>query len=173
MKVGDTVALFVGSFDPPTMDCCRAIEALKANPAIKHVWLCPLPGALDSHVRNMASILSVDMSSNSSKVSLCTVALDKKLDGKLAVEWLRAKFPYLTFKVATLAPETIADTQQTLQIFLGTAGVVAEGAAPVVSEKYAPAPPDLKARIKAGSDESRNFVAPVWNYIQKYKLYRE
>lgn len=172
-KMGDTIALFVGSFNPPTMDHCRAIEAVKASSGINHVWVCPLPGAADPSVRAMVSILSFDMTANGNRVSLCTIALDKKLDSTQAVEWVRTKFPYLNFKVATLAPETVPDSQQTLQVFLGTAGVVAEGAAAVVAEKYAPAPPDIKERIKAGSDESRNFVGPVWDYIQKNKLYRE
>jgi len=173
VKSGDTIALFVGSFDPPTMDHYRAVEALQTCPEIKQVWICPLSGASDNHVRGMASIMSVDMATSSTKVSLCTIALDKTMtEAKQAIDWVRAKFPYLKFKAATLNPDSVADSQPTIQVFLGVAGVVAEGAS-AVTAKFTVSPPDLKLRIKSGSDESRNFVAPVWNYIQKHKLYRD
>lgn len=169
--VGDIVALLVGSFDPPTMDYQRAVEALKARPEIKHVWLCPISGAADEHVKAMGQMLAIHMSSSASRCSYCTISLDMKMDAVKTMEWVRARFPYFNFRFASLAPDFHPDTQQSFQVHLGSAGLVPEGATPVVADKFVAAPGDMKIRIGASLDESRHFAIPVWNYIKKNGLY--
>lgn len=172
-KFGDTVILFVGSFDPPTMEHYRAIEALLSRPEAQHIWVCPLSGSNDRHVRDMASILVNDFSSNGKLVSYCTIALDKKMtDHKQAIEWVRNKFSYLKFQLATVAPDVAPDTSSFFQIAFGQSRVTPQGATGIILDKFAPIPPDLKGRIKAGMDETRNFITPVWDYVQKHRLYR-
>lgn len=174
LNVGDSVALFVGAFNPPTMDHYRAVEALFKEPEIKDIWICPLAGDDNANVRNMTALFCFEFSSTGKQISHCTAALDKDLKtAPQAIEWVRAKFPYLKFKSATVAPETSTDRDVVYFIKLGVAGdTVPIGSRMIALTDYAPVVPDLKVRIKGGSDEGRSIPFPIWNYIQKHKLYR-
>lgn len=173
MKIGDTVALFVGEFDPPTMDHYRVIEALLAWTGVSHVWVCPMSGASDDHVRATTSMLCMDFASGGRQISHCTIALDKKMTvAKDALDWVRTHFPYLKFQLASLYPNVPIEAEQFFQIAFGSGAQTSNGATGIVLDKFLPAPADVKARIAAGEDQSRNIITPVWNYIQKNRLYR-
>lgn len=179
MEYGDMVAMFVGEFDPPTMDHVRAVEALLARPEIKHVWICPISTSKDqnhvAHVRNMATIFCMDFSSSGRQLSCCTAMLERKITTfKEAIEWARSTFPAYAFRLATVAPEVAGDVESTYFVTLGVSGAVApEGTSVLALENYVSVPKDLKTRIRSGIDESRNFVQPIWRYIMKHILYRK
>ena len=174
LKAGDRVALFVGNFNPPTIEHFRAIEAVLTRPEINRIWIAPLSGENDLHVRAMVSILAADFCSRGKIVSNCTVGLDKKMsDHKQIADWVRTKFQYLKFQLMTVAPETAPDIESFLQISFGQhGGTNATGSTAVILDKYPPVSSDLKLKIQAGMDESRNFIAPIWSYLVKNKLYR-
>lgn len=173
LSVGDTVAVLVGRFDPPTMEHVRAIDALSSYSGVGHVWICPLSGKNDAHVRNMSSMLCSDFAANGKHVSYCTAALDKSIsDPKLALAWIRERFAYLNFRMASTNPDYGIDTEKTFYIAFGPGAVTPAGSIGIVLENYLPVPADIEARIRAGQDESRAIVAPIWRYIQKHRLYR-
>jgi len=169
---GDTIILFADCFDPPTLDHSRAAEAL----LLLHshwLWLCPLPPIEPKHaehVRNMTSVLTFDLK----RVSTCTVALDKRVGVDGLLEWAQKRFPKNKFVVASMREAVFSRKTTTLCVKFGSQeGVVPPGGTIVPLDKYLPTPADVKQRIASGSDESRHFVRPVWDYIQKRRLYRE
>lgn len=172
IKPGDKIALFVSNFDPPTMDHVRAAEALAAYSGISRVWICPASADNDSHARNMSSILCSDLTANGKSVSLCTVGLDKKLNAAEALAWVRSKFKYLRFQPAVVSPEAVLPGEETIQVLFGPGKAIQEGTTGIVLDKFLPVVPDLKARVAAGMDESRSFPSPIWDYIQKNRIYR-
>jgi len=173
IEPGANIILLVGSLDPPTMDHFRALEALSVYDGADSVWLCPLSNQENTmHVRAMCSIVCSDIAGTGKQVTLCTAALDKKMgSGQELAAWVRKRYPDYKFRVATVSPEKCADECKTFEVVLGQA-TPSSDADQVVLDKFLPAPKDLLTRIKNGSDESRNFQAPVWAYIQKHKLYR-
>jgi hypothetical protein len=190
-EYGDTVVLLVGNFDPPTNDHLRAVQALSAEPSIKHVWLAPLSGlgedtdigrekvddpARDKRVRDMVTIFCADLvAATGIRATACMVGLDKKIQRRTElVEKCRAMFPYLKFKVATL-PSALGNEDFMVALGRGPAffspllggfrgkTIRVEGFLPVG---------DVVGRIKAGKDESRSIMSSVWDYIQRRRLYR-
>jgi hypothetical protein len=176
-EYGDAVAVLVGKMDPLHMDYCRAAEGLLSRSDVKHVWVCPLSSSpeADVHVRNMTTIFCSDFSLNKRQISCCTVALDKKIGDAAAIaSWLRSKFPFLKFTLATLASEPARDQQPTIAIRLGVAASeTPAGASLMLLPQYMPSPTDLKTRIGSGLNEERHFIAPIWGYVQSKRLYRE
>ena len=187
----DTIGLLVGRYDPPTLDHSRAAEVLSTTRGISQVWLCPLqfdvpqdcwPGIAEhqQHVRNMCTILAMDMSSAGKPVAACTVALDNKVQPCMnrvgaVLETCRKKFPYYKFRPALVVSATgIADYYEEQEEdalifkFAGDDPSVKRGI-PVVL-RYAPTPAETLNRIMAGMDESRHFCKPVWDYIQSHNL---
>lgn len=173
LETGDTILLLVGEFSPPTMNHYRAIEALLGRPGWKNIWITP-SGIDDGHTRNLTNILAADFSANGKKVSCCTIGADKALSVSDTISWIRNKFPYLNFRIAVVDPDPCPkDSEKTVFVKLGVRGdSVPEGADLIALENYLPVPIDLKDRIKNGSDESRNLIPSIWNYIQRHKLYR-
>ena len=169
---GDTVAILVCDCDPPTMNVYRAIEALLSRPGIDGVWLCPPPASNPTHARNMASILCMDFSATGKQVSLCSVALDKNMDSATLVKWCRKKFPALRFRLASVQPMAVQDSEKTLYVVFGS-GKAPHGADGVSMGKFAAVPVDVKERIARGEDRSRDFIPAVWGYVQKNRLYRK
>ena len=168
---GDMIALLVGDYDPPTMDACRAAEALLAKSGIDGVWLCPLSGSNSIHARNMASLLCTHFSASGRQVSLCSVALDKNMEPAMLSKWCRQRFPALRFRLASVQPMEVQDSERTLFMVFGS-GKAPHGADGVSLGKFAAVPSDIKERIARGEDRARDFVLAVWAYIQKNRLYR-
>ena len=118
----------------------------------------------------MVNVLAFDLKN----VSTCTVALDKRTGCDGLLEWAQKRFPRNKFIVASMRENVFSRKTTTLCIRVGEqGGVVPPGGMIVTVEKFLPTPSDVKQRIAKGSDESRNFVRPVWDYIQKHKLYRK
>ncbi len=174
LALGDTILLLTGKFSPPTMSHYRAVEALMSRPEWKKIWIAPFY-TNDSHVKNMITAFSIDLCANGKQVSCCTVGLDKQIPSSREIaDWVRNKFPYLKFRIAVVDPDQCPeDSEKTVFVKLGIRGdTVPDGADLIALENFAPVPVDIQERIKNGSDESRNIPAPVWNYIQRHKLYR-
>jgi len=174
LTIGDTVLLMTGSFSPPTMNHYRAVEALMSRPEWKHIWIAPIYSN-DDHVKGLTTTFVVDLCANGKQISCCTIGLDKKLSSTQDVtDWVRKKFPYLNFRIAVVDPDPCPkDSEKTVFVKLGVKGdVVPDGADLIALESFSAVPADLLERIKNGSDESRNIPPPVWNYIQRHKLYR-
>lgn len=170
---GDGIVVLVGSFDPPTMDHWRAVEALLARPDVKHVWLAPLHGENNDKVMSMTMLLATDLAAGHKQPTVCTVALDKKLtDTKELMSWIRGRYTANPFRLAAISPDAVEDSYPTIKVAFGPGAGTTGSTESVVLDKFLPVPADVKARIQGGSDESRNFPAPVWEYIQRHKLYR-
>lgn len=171
-KDGDTIILFVDQFDPPTMDHAKAVTALSSHG--KWIWICPLTPVGDGQkVRDMSSILATDLKSMGAEASLCTVALDKKLDVEGLLVWVNKRFPTFKFITASLKDNIFDKKGTTLCIRIGKSGqTIPAGGQLVLIEQCLAVPVDIQKRIANGSDESRHIMKPVWDYIQKHHLYR-
>lgn len=179
-KFGDTVALLIVDGDPPTLDCQRAVEALRATPGIKDVWLTPycqsymIKDAKSDRtqaVRDMCSIAAIEIG-----IGCCTIAIDKELPfpSRIKEECMRL-FPYFEFKRATIGDQWWSESDVTVKF--ASAGRLS----PIQEKTKSDAQivivnclecPDVRRLIESGRDASRFLQPPVWNYIQKRKLYR-
>lgn len=169
-KQGDLVVLLTGFFDPLHLDYIRAANSLRLRPKVGHIWLAPLSGGMDEHVRNMCTIAACD--SKGLFLGVCTGGLDKKLKTvSELVAWCRKSFPYLEFMSATLASQNSLGVVADCHVVFASDAYCPDGEVIVIGE-FLPVPADIQARIKSGSDEARNFQAPVWEYVQKRRLYR-
>lgn len=179
-KFGDTVALLIVDGDPPTVDCQRAVEALKATPGIKDVWLTPYyqtyMGSKDyvdrlQGIRDMCSIAAIEMG-----IGCCTIALDKKMafPSKIKEECMRL-FPYFEFKRATIGDQWWSEADVTVKFAssgkLNPVQDKIKSDAQVVVVNCLECP-DVRGLVASGRDASRFLQPPVWNYLQKRKLYR-
>lgn len=171
---GDSVCLFVGKMDPPTMDHLRALDAIFNSAKFAGVWLCPLAGGESGAdaLRAMAQMSCVEYCAMSGKqVGCCTVAVDKGIeDSEEFVSKARELFPFSKFSVAMLRSDVEnhePDYVVCLQVQAPT-----KSAKVLVVKKFLPAPSDIRAKIASGSDQSRSFPESVWEYIQKNRLYR-
>lgn len=176
--------LFVGRFDPPHINHVRAASALMRRSDVESVWVFPLAGPYESsaeHVRNMCTIWCADMSLGGEKPTCCTAGLDKGLQtASEAWAWMRMRFPTLNFKLAMFENEfDFAEDchdghalWSSYTVKVGAGRVTANLGPGFVVLNFPPVPRDLEERIIGGSNESRNFIAPVWDYLQKHRLYR-
>lgn len=167
---GDTVCIYVGDFDPPTIDARRVVDAMLARPDVSGVWLCPLSGS-QKHVWNMGTMFCAEYAAQTGKLlTFCGVARDKGLSPVEMAAWARKKYPDIRFKLAgsLLCAE---DTEPCYYVrFFGQPDAPA-GTVPVSLDKFHSVN-GIRERIVAGHDESKNVSACVWEYIQKHKLYR-
>jgi hypothetical protein len=171
--------LFVGKFDPPHINHVRAASAIMRHSDVESVWIFPLASDNDKHVRNMCTIWCADMSLGGEKPVCCTAGLDKGLaTATEAWEWTKARFPALDLKMAMFEKEfDFADDDKdavwsSYTIKTGGGRVTANLGGRFIVLNFPSVPPDLVERIKGGSNESRNFIAPIWDYLQKHRLYR-
>ena len=103
---------------------------------------------------------------------MCTMAFDTDVRlPQAARDMCLKRFKGLKFKIAAVAERFAAQADFVVQ-FGNSAGISPKGAMSLPLKSYVSVPADVAARIGSGSDESRNFVPAVWNYIQKHKLYR-
>lgn len=166
---GDNILLFMDKFDPPTLDHARAIDALFTYG--KWVWLCPID--TNKNACDMANIITVDMRANNKNVDFCSAAVDKKINVEDFLSWIRKKYPDQNFIVASLNGQYFEVKRQWISVVVGEkSGQVKPGGIVLSVEKFLPSPTDIQKRIISGSDESRHFIRPVWDYLQRHRLYR-
>jgi len=182
-KEGEEVVVLMDDFDPPTMSHVHAVETLVAAGHCP-IILCPMPvnrtsvgagpAVGDADIRAMASILCADLCSSKVQTWLCTVALDKGMrDPREVLKWLEENKKGVAFLPASVWPVDLIIERRFIQIVFGGYSTSSKFAEPIAARKYLAVPLDIRSRIAAGMDESRNIPAPVWAYIQKKRLYRE
>jgi hypothetical protein len=162
----DLTAMLVGHYDPPSLDYVRAIEGLRAD-GYSTVFLCPVSSGHkdhDKHVMAMAGILSVQASA---PVVLCSVGLDKGLDGAAIRLWLEKRHPEMEFKIAFLSSDPQGEGTP---IVIGNISKSSTHE-PIYIPRHLSCQVDVVKKIGAGGDESRSFPPLIWNYIRKHDLY--
>jgi hypothetical protein len=171
---GSTMILFIGDFNPPTMDHFRVIEALLKRPDIKGIWLCPLYVSENEHVKAMVNMLALDFSIQGKQVVSCSVALNLGIkDAKGVLEKIRTLYPFFNFQLATIAPLSVLDYRHTFFVKIGSAHVTEpQGTIGINLQQVLPVPDDVLVRLKNSEDVSRHFPKSIWMYLQKHKLYR-
>jgi hypothetical protein len=171
LGAGDIVILLCGDYDPAHLGYFRALEALSKKGATE-VWVAPLcPRGQEDVVRDMCTMLATEaFLATRKQVACCLAALTLGFSrtGEL-LAWCRSKYPGMRFMVAKLHGSGLEDKAD---IVVGFAGQELSGKDDAHLPQFLPVPGDLAERIRSGFDESRNFLAPVWEYIQKNRLYR-
>lgn len=170
------IVLFLGDFDPPTDDVRHACTNLYNHPETESVWLCPI--TTQEHVADLCNIFCHQFSlETSKKITLCRVAIDKKLDGEELLSWIRQHYPSQEFKVATFDWDSeIKDKNPVFRVCFSAGEVLMSSrtclVAPIIIRNAPCVSPMIKERIKSGKDESRKMYRTVWEHIQRKKLYR-
>ena len=170
-KDGDTIVLLFGKYNPAHMGYFRALEALVRRP-VAEIWVTPLYSLFPiEHVQNMCTILSTEASvATKRQVGCCLAGLKGFLRIDEFLPWCRSKYPGLRFVSAKLCGFQRSDKADIEVRFAGQE--LSSGKDDVYVPQFLPVPQDLAERIGSGSDESRNFLAPIWEYVQKHRLYR-
>lgn len=160
---GNAVVLLCGYYNPAHIGYLRAAEELVSR-GMEYIWLCPLDSTPES--RDMSTVLGTEISSALGRRIGCCLSGKSSIRGILG--WCKKTYPMLKFKTAKIELTEDADLEI---LFSGQASSGRSGV--IMLPKYVPVHrDDVVARIRAGSDEARNFTASVWEYIQKKRLYR-
>jgi hypothetical protein len=111
-------------------------------------------------------------SATKKQVGCCLVGVSKGFDSSDQLStWCRKYYPGLKFKIARLAG--YAETRTDIEIgFAGQNLSTLLSFEQICLSKFLPPPSNLVERIRSGADESRNFLTPIWEYVQRHRLYR-
>jgi hypothetical protein len=173
---GDTVILLCGSYSPAHIGYFRALEALAKRKATE-IWIAPLYALLTDGVQDMCTMLATEASvATKRQIGCCLAGLSKGfLNVEELIPWCHSRYPGLKFLTAKLHGYGCGKTDIEIR-FSGQEIPPARGPylgkEAIFLSQYLPVPDNLVERIQSGMDESRNFLAPVWEYVQKRKLYR-
>lgn len=163
LSYGNTVVLFCGHYNPAHIGYLRAVEELISRD-MGYIWLCPIGSTPES--MDMSTILGTEMSSAFGKRIGCCLSGKKSI--KEILGWCKKTYPMLKFKTAKIEMEEDADLEI---LFSGQVPSIQSKA--IMLSKYIPVlSDDIIKRIQEGKDETRNFTASVWEYIQKKRMYR-
>ena len=171
-KDGDTICLLIGDMNPPSVDYKHAAEKILSSKNFSSIWLCPLSGKDSIHTKNMCTIFGAEFSSETGKtLTVCSVALDRKLTEGELIAWARNRYPYLKFRLAGFELLT-EDSEPPLYIKFSSGKNPPSGTEVLTINNHLSVQNEIQKKISKGSDESRNLFSGVWNYVQKHKLYR-
>jgi nicotinic acid mononucleotide adenylyltransferase len=171
LRPGGEVTLLMGAFDPPSMGCIRAMDAILSRGA-EDVWLCPL-GEGGEERAAMAHLACQDHFSSSGRpAGCCTIALDKGISSPGgAFDACRSAFPSLRFRVA-MALDDVPDGYHPDDVVCFHGQSPAGSAVAIPVRRHRASPRDLRERIARGGDASRDVPPSVWEFVQKRRLYR-
>lgn len=172
LSPGDSVILLCGSYNPAHMGYFRAIEAISKRPGVSEVWVTPISKREEVPIQDMCTIMATECRMSAGlRVACCLygIGTDRCSTEKVKA-WCSRHHPGLNFKTAQLYGE---QGSSDIEVRFSGRGLVAGKSGDVIFlSKILPVKENLVQRIQAGIDESRSFLGPVWEYIQKYKLYR-